>query len=97
MLEIDAFLADYERMYQESLKISQDAFWTASPFTAIPWMEAMLGCEIRASEASFTSEPWMQNLDEIEQIDFREEQNVWFAKYIEFVKKLTQHSQGRFR
>lgn len=96
MLEVDRFLDDYERMYRDSLATGQDAFWTASPFTAIPWMEAILGCEIRASEASFASEPWMQDLNQIEQVIFDEAHNPWFTKYLEFVTKLTQFSQGRF-
>jgi hypothetical protein len=101
MLDVDSFLDDYERMYQESLEIEQDTFWTASPFTAIPWMEAILGCNIRASEASFTSEPWLHDFGDLEQVALDEaqsfwEQNAWLAKYGEFVEKLVAHSRGRF-
>ena len=96
MLEVDRFLDDYERMYRESLEVAQDAFWTAAPFTAIPWMEAMLGCEVRASEASMTSEPWLKSLEDIDQVTLNEESNPWLAKYLEFVERLTEYSQGRF-
>ncbi len=96
LLRVDRFIDDYERMYHESLEIGQDAFWTASPFTAMPWMEAILGCEIRASAASMTSEPWMPDLKEIDQVVLDEENNPWFAKYVEFVDKLTHNSHGRY-
>lgn len=96
MLEVDRFLADYDRMYAQSLEIAQDAFWTAAPFTAIPWLEAMLGCEIRASEASFTSKPWLTDLADIDRVQLDEAHNPWLAKYLEFVEKLTDHSQGRY-
>jgi hypothetical protein len=96
MVSVDRFIDDYERMHHESLETGQDAFWTASPFTAIPWMEAILGCEIRASEASFTSEPWLHDLNEIDQANVDEENNPWLAKYLEFVEKLTNQSQGRY-
>jgi len=96
MLDVDDFLADYDRMYVQSLEIDQDAFWTAAPFTAIPWMEAMLGCEIRASEASFTSKPWLNDLADLDQVQLNEAHNPWLAKYLEFVEKLTVHSQGRY-
>ena len=96
MLAVDRFLADYDRMYAQSLEIDQDAFWTAAPFTAIPWMEAMLGCEIRASEASFTSKPWLSDLAEIKRVQIDEAHNPWLAKYLEFVENLTAHSQGRY-
>ena len=96
MLEVDRFLDDYERMYQESLEIGQDAFWSASPFTAIPWMEAILGCQIRASEASFTSEPYVHDFHELDRVTLDETRNDWLAKYVEFVVKLVAHSRGRF-
>ncbi len=96
MLEVDRFLDDYERMYQESLETGQDAFWSADPFTAIPWMEAILGCEIRASEASMTSVPCLNDLRDIDRIALDEDHNPWLAKYLEFVEKLTRHSAGRF-
>lgn len=96
MLQVERFFDDYDRMYHESLEIGQDAFWTAAPFTAIPWMEAILGCKIRASEASFTSEPWLNDLSEIDQVKLDEDNNPWFAKYLEFVAKLTKHAHGRY-
>jgi len=95
MLHVEAFIDDYERMYKEILPIEQDGFWVAEPFTGIPWMEAMLGCEIYATESSFISSPWLKNLDEIDKIQFNSE-NKWFKKYMEFLIQLEKISKGRF-
>ncbi len=95
MLRVEDFLPDYERMFRAAEDVGQEAFWTAEPFTGIPWMEAILGCEILAGEESFVSRPWMKSLDEIERIAFRPD-DPWFRKYLEFTDRLVELSAGRF-
>ncbi|MBI5581335.1 MAG: FCD domain-containing protein [Deltaproteobacteria bacterium] len=96
MLDVAAFLPDYARMFQESEAIGQDGFWTAEPFTGIPWMEAILGCAIRAGRESFTSRPWLSSPAEaLEKVSFDPE-NPWLKKYLEFTAALVQQSRGRF-
>jgi DNA-binding FadR family transcriptional regulator len=96
MLDVAAFIPDYERMFQESEAIGQDGFWTAEPFTGIPWMEAILGCAIRAGRESFTSRPWLSSPAEaLEKVSF-EPENAWLKKYLEFTAALAQQSHGRF-
>ena len=96
MLDVAAFLPDYERMFQESEAIGQDGFWTGEPFTGIPWMEAILGSPIRAGRESFTSRPWLSSPAEaLEKVHFDPE-NPWLAKYLEFTAALVQQSRGRF-
>jgi len=95
MLDVDRFLPDYERMFRLSGEIDQDAFWVAEPFTGIPWMEAILGCEVHAGEESFVSRPWMKSFGEIEKVRVDPE-NPWLLKYLEFTTKLAALSAGRF-
>ena len=95
MLDVDAFMEDYERMYQEIQDVGQDGFWVGEPFTGIPWIEAILGCEIVATPNSFISKPWARSADDLDRIVFDSE-NAWFKKYIEFTEKLTTLSSGRF-
>jgi hypothetical protein len=95
MLHVEAFIDDYERMYTEILSIGQDGFWVAEPFTGIPWMEGILGCNIYATESSYVSSPWLKKLDEIDKIRFDYE-NKWFKKYMEFLVKLKKISKSRF-
>ncbi|MFH2116319.1 MAG: hypothetical protein ABIJ86_17595, partial [Spirochaetota bacterium] len=95
MLDVDGFLPDYEHMFGMSEAIGQDAFWVAEPFTGIPWMEAMLGCEVHAGAESFISKPWMNSLDEIDKVGF-DSGNPWLLKYLEFTEKLADCSAGRF-
>ena len=94
-LDVDSFLPDYERMYQESLLTGQTGFWVAEPFTGIPWMEAILGCEIIAEKNSFISAPITNNsvIDSPLSLDLN---NPWLLKYLEFTKALVKLSDGRF-
>lgn len=95
MLDVDLFLEDYENMFQDVSQIPQDGFWAAQPFTGIPWMEAILGCEVYATGSSFISKPFLESINEIKNINF-DGSNPWLLKYIEFLKKLEALSNGRF-
>ena len=95
MLNVDLFLEDYDRMFAAVDPIEQDGFWATQPYTGIPWMEGILGCEIYATASSFISRPWVQSLSEVDQIVFNPD-NPWFKKYIEFLRKLAQLAAGRF-
>ncbi|NNF47807.1 MAG: hypothetical protein HKN69_13665, partial [Desulfofustis sp.] len=95
MLDVPAFMSDYERMYNESLLVAQDGFWVGTPYTGIPWMEAMLGCEIQAMEASFVSKPTGATIENFEPKELSPE-NEWLAKYLEFTRHLVDLSDDRF-
>ena len=96
MLIVSEFLPDYERMFREAEELGQDGFWTGEPFTGIPWMEAILGCPIRAGQESFTSKPWLASPSEaLERVRF-DPQNPWLAKCLEFTAALVAQSRGRY-
>jgi hypothetical protein len=95
MLDVASFMADYERMYKESLLVDQDGFWVGTPYTGIPWMEAMLGCEVVAMEASFVSKPTGATIENLEPIELTLD-NEWWAKYLEFTRHLVALSDDRF-
>jgi DNA-binding FadR family transcriptional regulator len=96
MLNVSEFLPDYERMFRETEELGQDGFWTAEPYTGIPWMEAIMGCSIRAGRDSITSRPWLSSPAEaLEKVHF-DPQNPWLAKYLEFTTALAKQSRGRY-
>lgn len=94
-LDVDTLLEEYERMYEDACKTGQDAFWVAEPFNGIPWLEAMLGCRVEGAGSSFIAHPFIGAVEELEEVVF-DESNPWVLKYVEFVKKLTAISNGRF-
>ncbi|MDR1251897.1 MAG: hypothetical protein LBK62_06990 [Treponema sp.] len=95
MLDVDSFLEDYEEQYAAVSALNQSGFWTAEPYTGIPWMEAFWGCEIIAGEESFMARPLVTEARDLEKLQFSMD-NPWVDKYFEFVTKLNKLSQGRF-
>jgi hypothetical protein len=95
MLIVDRFLDDYERMYQEACATGQDGFWVAEPFNGIPWMEAIFGCDIYATQNSFVSAHCLDSPAGLKKLRF-DPDNPWVRKYVEFVVKLSKLSAGRF-
>lgn len=95
MVDVDAFLEEYDKMFHESLSIGQDAFWAAEPFNAVPWLEAILGCDVYGTEHSLVTHPCVRSVDELEKISLNPE-NPWFCKYMEFLSKLDRLAAGRF-
>lgn len=87
MIEVDAFLEDYKRSVEEIEQIDQDAFWVAEPFVGFPWIEAICGCRVIATQNSFVSHPCLSNPLEYKKVFFSSE-NPWFKKYMEFTIKL---------
>jgi len=92
-INVDDFLDDYERLYQQSKPVEQDSFWTACPFITIPWFEAILGCRIIAHKSTMTSEPYLTDLKHLNEIHVN---HIWLDKYLEFIEKLVRLAQGRF-
>ena len=95
MIDVDSFMEDYERQYQEVKALDQSGFWTAEPYPGIPWMEAFWGCEIIGNGESFISRPLVKDPSELEKLEFNIE-SPWAKKYFEFVVKLNKLSAGRF-
>lgn len=68
MIEVEAFMDDYKRVAEETQQISQDAFWVAEPFTGFPWIEAICGCQVYATENSYITHPCLSSVEEHEKI-----------------------------
>ena len=95
MIDVDSFMEDYERHFNEVNALGQSGFWTAEPYTGIPWMEAFWGCDIVAGEESFMARPLVREAGELAKLQF-DMDSPWTAKYFEFVSKLNKLSAGRF-
>ena len=94
MLRVDEFREDYLRMHEETESVEQDIFFTGTPFTGIPWMEAMLGCEVYATGHSFVAQgPGGQAEGLSPEARFCQ---PWLDRYLEFTRMLTEVGEGRF-
>jgi hypothetical protein len=96
MIDVARLLPQYETFYERQ-PLDDDLCWPAMPPTAIPWLEAMLGCPIRYSlEAGTISAESVPagRLAELESVDV--DSNAWLLKLLEFIDGLAGLARGRF-
>jgi len=89
------FLADIDRLFWEHEQVGDDLIWAATPLIGFPWMEAIVGCSIRASSDSFWAIPCIDGWEKIDEINFSPE-NKWYQKILEFKEIFAEHSRGRY-
>ncbi|HBR04002.1 MAG TPA: hypothetical protein DD738_15485 [Ruminiclostridium sp.] len=95
MIDVEAYLEDFDRMYAQCEEIGQTAFFTVEPCVGFPWMEAILGCDVIGGEVAFISDPKFESIEDLEDLHL-DKNNPWYIKYIEFLDKLTRHAKGRY-
>ena len=95
-IRLDLFLEDVERLYQESLRLGDDLPFVGAPFVYMPWMEAIMGCPIFATENSLWAGPcvedwatWHWQRPSLDAIP-------WAQKLLQIVRALVEHSAGRY-
>jgi len=95
-IPIALFLEDTERLYEAYQQVDDDVPFAAAPFIYVPWMEAILGCPIYASESSMWAEPTVHNWDawHWERPDLGS--TPWARKLLEMTAALVEHSAGRY-
>lgn len=94
-IDVDSFLPDYERMYQELCQVDMDGIFSADPCTGFPWMEGAMGAQVQGSGVSFVSHKTLDDVEDLENLKF-DPNNAWMQKYLEFVEKLEKLGNGRF-
>jgi len=94
-VRVEDFLADYDRMQELHESVDDDAFWAASPFFGLPWVEAILGCPVYYSGETFWVDPiWHEWPEEISLP--ASEGGAWLEKLLEFTRALVECAGGRY-
>lgn len=95
-IQIDLFLEDCERLYQAHRQLDDDYPFVGGPFVYVPWMEAIMGCPIFASETSMWAEPAVDDWDLWHWEPPSLVSNPWAQKLLEVMAALVKHSKGRY-
>ncbi len=95
MIEPEAFLEDQERLLREGEVIEDDIFRGASPSQAVPWLDGMLGAELRILPGSVLGVERTLPWQEVTSLRL-DPQHPWFRKYMEFIEVLVHRSAGRY-
>jgi hypothetical protein len=95
---IEAYLNDYDYLFEEHEKCGGDFIWSASIYWGIPWVEAALGCPIILSSYSSGSIhaetlPGFKGANDIPEFSMK---NPWVIKAVDFLEQMAQRSNGRY-
>lgn len=94
-INTELFLKDCDRLFNEHKKINEDFPYVASPFVYIPWMEAIMGCQVIATPKSFWPEPFIIDWEKWNW-ETPTLENPWVKKLLELLNALVEHSNGRY-
>jgi len=94
-IPVEELLHDCDDRWEAQQNVGDFPF-TCSPFSSIPWMEAIAGCPIMASPTSFWAEPCLHDLGNW-QWERSVRENPWTRKLLELMRRLVAHSQGRYQ
>ena len=95
---IEAYLNDYDFLFEEHEKCGGDFIWSASIFWGIPWVEAALGCPVILSSyasGSIHAEPFPGFKGPSNILEFSMD-NPWVKKAIDFLERMAERSKDRY-
>lgn len=94
-LNPEPFLDWYETILEKHALVSDDGIRPAQPYFSIPWLEAMLGCPVRAYRTTLYPEPFLDSWENLEEVSFSLD-NPWFHKLMEFTRSMVERFGSRF-
>jgi hypothetical protein len=97
MIDPEAFLLDWDKIYEHTEARDEDVFMAACPYSGVPWMEAIAGCEVYFSPASHSiwAEHPNPSWESLKQVGF-DPNNPWLLKFVECTAVLREHANGRY-
>ena len=95
-IPVDLFLEDCEQLYQDYREIDDDYPFVGAALFFVPWMEAIVGCPVWASEASMWTEPMVNDWSLWSWEHPGLDTNTWVQKLLQLTEALVVHAQGRY-
>lgn len=93
-LDEDAFLADCEDLYRRHVALGDDYPYTGCALKFVPWMEAIMGCPIKASLSSMWAEPCADSLADCRRRLAPE--GRWARKLLQMLQAVADDARGRY-
>jgi hypothetical protein len=90
------FGPDYENLYRLGRAIDDDFFYVGSAYWGVPWLEAILGCPVRAGATTCWAEACLGLLADVPRTIGNLDDNGWLQCLVRFTEELVALSAGRF-
>lgn len=82
------FIDDQLKYLELSNQVDDDIIRSALPLASVPWMEAILGCNVYSTESHMTCKKIVDEID-LSKLNHCSDDNQWVQKYFEFIKIYT--------
>jgi hypothetical protein len=93
-LHAEDYLADFERLQRQYDRSFGDEIHAASAYYGVPWLEAILGCEVHIQGESMWAEPALLDWGQLGDISFSAD-NPWYLKLLELTEETAQYFGNR--
>jgi len=94
-LKAEDYFGDYEHLYEMYTRAIGDQIYVASACRGVPWLEAILGCEIEAGTDTMWARAHLNDWSELDAVRF-DPGNLWFLKLLEVTEEVVRYSENRF-
>jgi hypothetical protein len=90
------FAEDYERLFATQQDAIGDFGYVGSAYWGIPWLEAIVGCQVAVAKANCCAKPCLPSLDSAKKFSIDLDANAWLYALLRFTRELVAFSAGRF-
>jgi hypothetical protein len=90
------FAEDYESLYRAHQAANDDFFYVGSAYWGIPWLEAILGCQVSVTAANCRAEAFLNDPQDFPGLGSDLYANPWLDALLRFTEELARFADGRF-
>jgi hypothetical protein len=90
------FAEDYEHLFRLHQKVDDDFFYIGSAYWGIPWLEAILGCPIKAGRNNCWAGTRLAEPQAANTLSPLRSDNPWLVCLLQFTDELVRFADGRF-
>jgi hypothetical protein len=96
-INLSNLLRQYDRLFSNGGLYMGDLLWAASPLWGLPWLEAIIGCdvEVRRDDLSLWAKRVYNSIEDVGVIKLSND-NDWFILLLEFIGLLAENSAGQY-
>ncbi|MGA2256399.1 MAG: hypothetical protein ABSG53_17250 [Thermoguttaceae bacterium] len=95
-IDFGQFADDYEFLYQAHRAADDDFFYVGSAYWGIPWLEAILGCQVSVVAANCRAETFLSDPRDFAGLDSDLDADPWLDAVLRFNEELVRFADGRF-
>jgi hypothetical protein len=91
------YLEDIDCLFEAYTDLDDDFPFSSGAFYGVPWLEAIMGCEVHFPGTNFYAKSMIEDWDAYKWEKPKLDNNPWLEKMLECLEAVVHHSRGRFQ